>query len=131
MGAHPAGSLGLLRQERGPPRAGPDDALHSSPGRRELHPALPPGLLDEPIARRFSMSVDLSDYYTSRKRRLLKDFDSYVKTTRPVLLKYFGEDVDVMIAQARREYAGIIPQLPYIGGKQPFTQFIIFTGLLL
>jgi hypothetical protein len=33
-----------------------------------------------------------------------------------------------MIKEARQEYESLIPQLPYIGGKQPFTQFIISTG---
>ncbi|MGE5248673.1 MAG: L-2-amino-thiazoline-4-carboxylic acid hydrolase [Bacteroidota bacterium] len=77
------------------------------------------------------MSVEATDFYTSRIRRLLKDFDSYVRATHPVLLKYFGGDVDGVVAQTRREYAALIPQLPYIGGKQPFTQFLIFTGLWL
>ena len=72
------------------------------------------------------------DYYISRKPRLLKDFDTYVKYTHPVLIRYFGEaSVNDLVADTHREYENLIPQLPYLGGKQPFTQFIISTGMLL
>jgi len=75
---------------------------------------------------------DPSAYYISRKPRLLREFDRYVKYTRPVLIRYFGEDnVIALIGETRREYENLIPQLPYIGGTQPFTQFIISTGMLL
>ena len=77
------------------------------------------------------MMADPHGYYVSRQNRLLKDLDSYVKTTRPVLVRYFGADVDAMIAETRGQYAELIPQLPYIGGRQPLTQFVIFTGLWL
>ena len=73
-----------------------------------------------------------SNYYTDRKTRLLKQFDLYVKYSRVVLAKYFDdEDITDLIAATRREFETIIPELPYIGGKQPFTQFIIATGLSL
>jgi hypothetical protein len=36
-----------------------------------------------------------------------------------------------LLAETRREFEALIPQLPYIGGKQPFTEFIVFTGMLL
>jgi protein-S-isoprenylcysteine O-methyltransferase Ste14 len=71
-----------------------------------------------------------SRYYVSRSVRLLKDFDRYARDMHPVLVRYFGEhQVASVIARARSEYEALIPQLPYIGGKQPFTQFVIFTGL--
>lgn len=39
----------------------------------------------------------------------------------------YGEGrTNAMITETRQEYEALIPQLPYIGGKQPFTQFIIF-----
>ena len=73
-----------------------------------------------------------SNYYIARQPRLLNDFDRIVKMTRPVLGRYFeAKNVSVMAEQTRQEYARIIPHLPYIGGKQPFTQFIISTGMLL
>jgi hypothetical protein len=33
-----------------------------------------------------------------------------------------------LVRETRKEYEALIPQLPYIGGKQPFTQFIISTA---
>ncbi len=73
-----------------------------------------------------------SRYYTSRKPRLLKEFDLVVRHSRRVLVEYFGdESVDTLVAETRREFEHLIPQLPYIGGKQPFTEFIVFTGMLL
>jgi len=73
-----------------------------------------------------------SSNYISRKPRLLKEFDAYVKYSRTVLVRYFGEEnVNTLVAEARLEFENLIPQLPYIGGKQPFTQFIVATGLSL
>lgn len=68
------------------------------------------------------------DYYTSRKSQLLKDFDRSVERTKGILSRYGGDLTDTMIREARQEYEALIPQLPYVGGKQPFTQFIIATG---
>ena len=76
--------------------------------------------------------ADPSSYYILRKRRLLKEFDFVVRHSRSVLEKYAGfENVNALVDETRREFENIIPQLPYIGGKQPFTEFIVFTGMLL
>ena len=73
-----------------------------------------------------------SDTYIAQKARFLKQFELYVKYSRSVLVKYFGaQNVNGLIADARGEFETILPQLPYIGGKQPFTQFIVATGLSL
>jgi len=73
-----------------------------------------------------------SNYYISHKTRFLKEFDLIAKSARSVLDAYFvGEDVNGLLAETRREFEALIPQLPYIGGKQPFTEFIVFTGMLL
>jgi hypothetical protein len=75
---------------------------------------------------------DPSKYYILRKRRLLKEFDMYVKYSHTALVSYFGEEnVNALTAETRREFENLIPQLPYIGGKQPFTEFIVFTAMLL
>lgn len=74
----------------------------------------------------------VSNYYVARKKRLLKEFDLYAEYSRSALLKYFGaEHLDEKIARAKQEFERLIPQLPYIGGRQPFTQFIVATGLSL
>jgi hypothetical protein len=62
----------------------------------------------------------------------LREFDLVAKSARSVLNEYFvGENVNGLLAETRREFEALIPQLPYIGGKQPFTEFIVFTGMLL
>ena len=73
-----------------------------------------------------------SNFYSSRKARLLKEFDTYVKYSHSVLVRCFGEEnINALVAETRHEFENLIPQLPYIGGKQPFTQFIVATGLSL
>ena len=72
-----------------------------------------------------------SNYYLARKRRFLLEFDLVARSARSVIEKYFGENARTLTAEARREFEALIPQFPYIGGKQPHTEFIIFTGMLL
>ncbi len=73
-----------------------------------------------------------SNYYVSHKRRFLAEFNLVAKSASPVLNGHFeGENVAALVADARQEFESLIPQLPYIGGKQPFTEFIVFTGMLL
>lgn len=65
-------------------------------------------------------------YYTSRQSKLLKEFDRAASRVRSVFVCRYGEELtDAMIGKARQEYEALMPQLPYIGGKQPFTQFIV------
>ncbi|MBE0690419.1 MAG: L-2-amino-thiazoline-4-carboxylic acid hydrolase [Anaerolineae bacterium] len=71
-----------------------------------------------------------ADYYLARQRRLLHEFDRIVRHVRHVVDSRYGMlSADTMIADARREYETLIPQIPYIGGKQPFTQYLIYTAL--
>ena len=73
-----------------------------------------------------------SNYYIARKMRFLMEFDLVARAARPVLGEYFvGENANELLAETRREFEALIPQLPYIGGRQPFTEFIIFTAMLL
>lgn len=76
--------------------------------------------------------VALSNYYTKHKRRYLAEFDLMVRFARPVLVRYFGEQqLQQLISETRQDFQNIIPRLPYIGGKQPFTEFIVLTGMQL
>ena len=78
------------------------------------------------------MSINLSNYYIARKKRFLTELDLVAKSARPVIDRYFGDEhARALTAETRREFENLIPQLPYIGGKQPFTEFIVFTGMLL
>ena len=77
-------------------------------------------------------SQKVGNYYTSRTSKLLKEFDKSVSRVKGVFVsRYGGGSTDTMIGEARQEYEALIPQLPYIGGKQPFTQFIISTAWFL
>lgn len=76
--------------------------------------------------------VALSNYYTAHKRRYLAEFDLMVRLARPVLVRYFGiQQLPQLTADTRQEFQNIIPRLPFIGGKQPFTEFIVLTGMQL
>jgi hypothetical protein len=70
-------------------------------------------------------------YYVSRKRKLLKEFDKTLDRIRGLFVSRYGEDSEEMLHEARQQYEALIPQLPYIGGKQPFTQFLISTAWFL
>jgi hypothetical protein len=74
---------------------------------------------------------DSSAYYLRRKFRFLWEFDLVARSAHSVLEKYFGADAKSLTSDARREFENLLPQLPYIGGKQPFTEFIVFTAMFL
>jgi len=62
----------------------------------------------------------VTDYYTSRKAKLLKDFDRMAKRVRKVFVSYYDTKLtDVMIGEIRLEYEMLIPQLPYVRVRQP------------
>jgi hypothetical protein len=64
--------------------------------------------------------------------KLLKEFDRTVRRVRRVFVSRYGEEsTRALILEARQANEALIPQLPYIGGKQPFTQFLISTAWLL
>ncbi len=67
-------------------------------------------------------------YYVLRKNKLLREFDQVVAKVKPLVVARYGEAADALTAEAREEYAALIPQLPYLGGRQPFTQFLIATA---
>jgi L-2-amino-thiazoline-4-carboxylic acid hydrolase len=72
------------------------------------------------------------NYYTLRKSLYLLQFNLVASSALPAISKAFdGDDPRALVTEARREFSTLIPLLPYIGGKQPFTEFIVFTGMLL
>jgi len=72
-----------------------------------------------------------SNYYLRRKFRFMLEFYLVARSGRSVLEKYFDEETNNWISETNREFENLIPQLPYIGGKQPFTEFIVFTAMFL
>jgi hypothetical protein len=72
------------------------------------------------------------NYYKSQKSKLLRDFDNIVKRTNQVFVSHYGkEQANILIAETRQEYDILVPQIPYIGGRQPLTQFLIATAQFL
>lgn len=58
-------------------------------------------------------------YYVDMKPKLMRDYDNVLKHTRKVLNDHFDDPkIDQVLDACRREFAALIPTLPYIGGKQ-------------
>ena len=72
-----------------------------------------------------------SNYYLARRKRFLLEFDLVAKSSHSVIGRHINENADILLSETRREFESLIPQLPYVGGKQPFTEFVVFTGMLL
>jgi hypothetical protein len=70
--------------------------------------------------------------YAPEKKQLLKDFDRMVKHVKVVLESRYGEGfASMVIPEIRQEYEVLIPQVPYIGDKRPFTQWLLATAQFL
>jgi len=78
------------------------------------------------------MKTTAEDFYTTQTTKLLKDFDRMVRKVKgPIIARYGNERSIEMVASVREEYRRLIPALPYVGGEQPFTQFVISSGWFL
>ncbi len=78
------------------------------------------------------MNIFPRDYYTSKSKKLMKEFDQLVnKVKQPIVSQYGNERAGKMVTQAREEYRKLLPDLPFVGGEQPFTQFVIASGWFL
>lgn len=74
----------------------------------------------------------IQDYYTSRAEKHLNDFDRLIRQVKaPIIERYGIKQADEVIGAARIEYRKLLPHLPYVGGEQPFTQFVIASGWFL
>jgi len=69
----------------------------------------------------------MDDYYIKQKPKLLKDFDKMSKQVKNVLVSHYGEEMaDTIIQETRDEYENLIPEIPYIGGKNnPLTENLV------
>jgi hypothetical protein len=67
--------------------------------------------------------------YILERKKLLKDFDKMTKHARRVVQSRYGEGfTNTVIPETRQEYENLIPQIPYIGKKKPFTQWLLATA---
>jgi hypothetical protein len=57
------------------------------------------------------------NYYTSRKPKLLKDFDKTANLVRDFVVSSYGTDfADTLYQETRQEYEALIPQIPHLEG---------------
>ena len=67
--------------------------------------------------------------YVSRKAPLLKAFDRSVGRVKRMLVSRFGEgQANALIRESHQEYEALIPQIPYIGDKNPLLIFLLPTS---
>ena len=69
-------------------------------------------------------SKRVDSYYISRKRLLVIEFGLAARVARKVVAAHYGDRfTDAIAVEARQAYESLIPQLPYIGGREnPLTQ---------
>ena len=66
------------------------------------------------------------DNYVSRTPQLLKSFDTAISLVKPVLVVRYGDEADALIQDSRQEYRDLIPEIPYIGDKDPLLDVFFF-----
>src|SRR5512139_2432970 len=70
--------------------------------------------------------------YPPRKWLYLLEFRVLARLASPVLRNYYSAgEIHTFAAQAQQEFEKLIPQIPAIGGKRPFSEFLLFTALSL
>lgn len=72
------------------------------------------------------------DYYLGQQDRLLKEFDRVIQYVKePIILRYGSDASDNLGLAAREKFRQLLPELPFVGGEKPFTQFVISSGWFL
>lgn len=65
-------------------------------------------------------------YYTSRMPQILQEFDEDVERWHSVLARRYGEDfASLVLQESRQAYESLIPQIPYIGGEDTWTNSLV------
>ncbi len=77
------------------------------------------------------MQSQVCGYYSSRKEKLLKDFDWTLSLIRDWLAARYGEEfTSALQREARQEFEKLIPEIPYIKGlrARPLNTFLLATA---
>ena len=77
------------------------------------------------------MPDQIIGYYSARKDKLLKDFDSTSALIEPSLVERYGEEfAGTLQRDARQEYEKLIPGIPYIKGPRArmLNSFLLITA---
>jgi hypothetical protein len=72
-------------------------------------------------------------YYIKKSRTLLRQFDAATSIVKDILIQNFGESkFQELTTNARKEFELLIPQIPYVGGKDNhLTDSLINASILL
>jgi len=73
------------------------------------------------------------NYYIKKKRILIRQFDAATSIAKNILSKYFGDaKFNELIIKARTDFEMLLPQIPYVGGKDNhLTESLISSVILL
>ena len=73
------------------------------------------------------------EYYIKNKRFLMRLFSAAIQIVKSIVIENFGEvKVEEFIPKARNDFEMLLPQIPYIGGKDNrLTEDLINSALLL
>ena len=84
-----------------------------------------PDLMHEMIQK---LTKEEQNYYILMNDNLMKKYDKATRLQKEVLTRHFDEPrVNRWLVQARKGYESLIPQLPYIGGKEnEFTRYLMY-----
>lgn len=64
--------------------------------------------------------------YSSRKPSLMRSFDKILARIRPELVARYGKpQAEQLVSESRREYASLIPEIPYIGERSIMLVFLL------
>ncbi|MBN1876962.1 MAG: L-2-amino-thiazoline-4-carboxylic acid hydrolase [Anaerolineae bacterium] len=74
--------------------------------------------------------MEKTSYYVLQKAKLLKELDGFAKLMHPELVARYGKETALKLHQnVLAEYEALLPQFPYIGGKEnPLTNNLVQAG---
>jgi len=73
------------------------------------------------------------NYYIKKKRTLIRQFNAALTIVKNILIEYFGQvKFEEITTEARKDFEQLLPQIPYIGGKDNrITEELINSAILL
>ncbi|MHA1489278.1 MAG: L-2-amino-thiazoline-4-carboxylic acid hydrolase [Promethearchaeota archaeon] len=72
------------------------------------------------------------NYYIKKKRTIMRTFDAATTITKEILIEYFGEAKSKeIVSKARTDFETLLPQIPYVGGKDNRLTESLLSGVIL
>ena len=73
------------------------------------------------------------NYYVKKKRTILRQFDAATTIVKDILIAKFGEEkFKELTTEARNDFESLLPQIPYVGGKDSrLTEYLVSATILL